>query len=312
MRVLFIGSGELACPALRKLSNSVADEIVAVVSQPDRPKGRRRRLAPCPLKQVAEELGLPVIAPESINAEEVLGEIARLAPDLIVVAAYGQFLGKRLLSIPKSGAINIHPSLLPRYRGAAPIQWALINGDRYTGVTILFVAEEMDAGDIILQERSEILPDDTSATLSPRLAEQGAEMLLAAMGMFRDGAVNAIPQDEQRVVLAPKLSKADGRIDFGMPSDDIANRVRGMYPWPCCFCVDPDGERLRILMARAEAGEGAAGELIAISEEGPLVAAGEGAVRFLRVQPSGKRPMSGGDYCNGHRVRVGARMCSSD
>lgn len=308
MRVLFIGSGELACPALRKLCESDAAEVVAVVSQPDRPKGRRRGLSACPLKQVAEQLGLHVIAPESVNAEEVLVDIERLGPDLIVVAAYGQFLGKRLLSIPEMGAINIHPSLLPRYRGAAPIQWALINGDQYTGVTILFVAEEMDAGDIILQERSAILPDDTAATLAPRLAEQGAGMLLQAIDRLRDGAVDAKPQDERRVVLAPKLKKEDGQLDFGLPAAEIANRVRGMYPWPCCFCFGAEGERLRVLMARAEPGEGAGGELIDLSGEGPLVAAGEGAVRLLRVQPAGKRPMSGGDYCNGHRLQVGDRM----
>lgn len=282
-----------------------------VLTQPDRPKGRKRRLAPTPLKQSAVDLGLTVLAPEHINSADTLDAVEQIEPDLMVVAAYGQFLGKRLLSIPSLGSINIHPSRLPRYRGAAPIQWALINGDEFTGVTILFVAAEMDAGDIILQERSGIRPDDTAATLSPRLAEQGAEMLLKVLDMFRSGSVAAQPQDGDRAVFAPKLRKEDGRIDFRRGAEEIANRIRGMYPWPCCFCIDPDGERLRLLRARAEAGAGAAGEIIDIGDEGPLVAAGEGALRLLELQPAGKRPIGGGEYCNGHRLQPGARIAKA-
>jgi len=308
MRIVFVGSGDLACPALRSLVDRGEDDVVGVIAQPDRPAGRQRRILPCPLKAMADEIGLNVMTPEKINSKDSLTSVEELKPDLIVVAAYGQFLSEKLIDLAPLGAINIHPSLLPKYRGAAPIQWALINGEEATGVTILFVTKEMDAGAIIRQKEVPVEPEDTAYTLAPRLAEEGAKLLLAAIDDFRNDCVQRIPQDDTQVVFAPKFKKEDGRITFERPAPEIANRIRGMNPWPGCFCEPQSGKRLRLLFARVEQGTGLPGEILDCNADGPLVACGEGAVRLTEVQPAGKRPMQGGDYCNGHQIKAGSRL----
>ncbi len=312
MKIVFIGSGHLAVPALRALCDDTQNEVAAVITQPDRPKGRRRQLESCPLNKVARELVLPVITPEKVNAPEILDELGGLCPDLIVVAAYGQFLSQKLLDIPKFGAINIHPSLLPKYRGAAPIQWALINGDEVAGVSIIFVTLAMDAGDIICQEECAIAPEETAAALECRLAKLGATLLLKALDDLHDECVKRVPQDVSQVILAPKFNKSDGCIDFSRSATEIANRVRGMNPWPCCFCEGAKGGSLRILLARAENGVGLPGEIIDVNRDGPLIAAGEGAVRLLEVQPAGKKKMSGWDYCNGYQLKPGCSLTQKE
>ncbi len=307
MNIVFIGSGGLACPALRRIAASADYRIVEVVTQPERPSGRGRRTAGCPLKHEAELLGLPMSTPQKISEKAFIRHIGDLKPDLILVVAYGQFLPAELLEIPALGAINIHPSLLPRYRGAAPIQWSLINGDDITGVTILFMTERMDAGDIIRQTEVQIDPEDDAASLESLLAEIGADLLVTVLDDFRCGTINRIPQNEGEVVFAPKLKKADGRLDLELPARKIINLIRGLYPWPCCVCIVPEGDGmpLRILKAREESGNGQPGEIIDINTCGPLVATGVNAVRLLRVQPPGKPPMGGRDFCNGHHIKPG-------
>jgi methionyl-tRNA formyltransferase len=253
-------------------------------------------------------MGLPVLTPFDINSCEALSEISALDPDIFIVASYGQFLGAKLLQIPNKAAINIHPSLLPRYRGASPIQWAIINGDEITGVTILYVDRRMDAGDIIAQRQCGILPDDTTASLKPRLARMGAEMTMKVLGDFRRGAVQSRPQDERAVVMAPKFAKEDGRIDFTQAAELIARRVRGLQPWPGSFFEDRASQRVRLLRVVAEEGGGRVGEIIDVGEDGPLIATGLGALRLLEVQPAGKRPMSGSDYANGQHLQVGEAL----
>lgn len=309
MRIVFMGSGDLACPALRAISQRRSDEVVAVVTQPDRPKGRNRRVAACPLKILAGDLGLPILSPEQVGAPDMAARLKELAPDVILVVAYGQYIPPSVLGIPSRGAINVHPSLLPKYRGAAPIQWAVACGEKETGVTILFVTDKMDAGDIILQEGCPIGDEDTAASLAPQLAELGAQLLLQALDLLRTGKVAAAPQDHGRATPAPKLSKQDGRIEWARPAEVIRCRIRGFQPWPGCFCEVPagSGHWLRVWAARVEEGQGEPGRVLNAAGDGPLVATAAGALRLLQVQPEGGKAMSGAAYLNGHPVREGER-----
>ena len=306
MRVVFFGSAAIGFPALEALLSSPQDEVVAVVTQPDRPSGRSRKLAPCPVNLFAHERGLPVLAPEKVK--DSLPELRALAADLFVVVAYGQYIPSSVLALPQHGAINLHPSLLPKYRGSSPIQWAVANGDTMTGVTILYVSEKMDAGDLILQRNVPIGPDDTSSTLEPVLAEAGAELLMEAVQQIRDGTVQRIAQDESSVIEVRKLTKEDGRIDWTLPADTLRNRIRGFFPWPGCFCELPCGQRLNVVSAAVEESSGLPGEILEAGGAGPLIAAGEGALRLLQVQPPGKRVMDGASYLRGHPLPPGIRL----
>lgn len=311
MRVLFMGSGEVACPALERLISTPGYDVVGVVSQPDRPKGRNRRVAACPAKSMAEARGVPVMTPERVGAPDAVEEIRALRPDIIVVAAYGQYIKPEILAIPPHEAINIHPSLLPRYRGASPIQWAIANGETETGVTILYVSKEMDAGDILRQERCLIREDDTAETLTPRLAELGADLLLKSLEAIRAGTASRTPQNPDQVTYVHKLEKDDGRIDWSLPAAVIRNRIRGFTPWPGCF-THANGVLLKIRRADVEsisnAGETRPGAIIRCDREGPVVATGAGALRLVEVQPEGKNVMSGTAYLCGHALSPGATL----
>lgn len=310
MRIVFIASGALACPALQALVRRPGDRVVAVLTQPDRPRGRRLQPAACPVRELAGSLGLPVRQPEKAGAPEEIEALAALEPDLLVVAAYGQILKQALLDIAPLGAINIHPSLLPKYRGAAPIPWAIANGDSETGVAILFVTARMDAGDLILIERAPIEPDDTAGTLEPRLAVAGARLLGCALDRFASPPVPRTPQDESKVVLAPKLSKEDGRIDWALPADTIRNRIRGFHPWPGCFTTVPGTPpvMLKIHAADVGAGSGAPGAVLEAGPKGLLVACGSDSLRLTRVQPEGRPAMTDAAYCCGRRDLAGLRL----
>lgn len=307
MRIIFMGSGQLACPAIDALLASATDEVVAVVTQPDRPGGRNLRLKSCPVKARLIGRAVPVLSPEHVSEPGVVAQLAAFQPDVIVVAAFGQFLKSNLLSLPPKGCVNIHPSLLPKYRGAAPIQWAIANGDSETGVTIMYMNQRMDAGDVILQERVGIGEEDTAVTLEPVLAQRGADLLLKALDAVRNGTAPRRPQNEADVILAPKLKKEDGRIEWGMSAVEIRNRVRGFAPWPACFCEVPDGSGhfLRVWTVRVESGRGRPGSVIEAGGDGPLVACGEGALRLLEVQPEGGKPMNGAAYLCGHKMKGG-------
>ncbi|MBU1693235.1 MAG: methionyl-tRNA formyltransferase [Verrucomicrobia bacterium] len=310
MRILYIGSGSLACPALRELATRPGDPVVAVVTQPDRPSGRHRMLTACPVKQLALRVGLPVRSPERVGDPAEIEALKALAPDLIVVADYGQFLKPALLALPPKGAINIHPSLLPRYRGAAPVQWAVANGETETGITILYVTDKMDAGDIILQEKVPIRDEHTAAMLTSLLAELGATLLVRAVELIRSGHVPRLPQDESLATLAPKLTKEDGRLDWSRPAEILRHRIRGFTPWPGCFTESPkgSGHLLRLLMARVEPVTGEPGLVLECGPDGPLIACGQKSLRLLEVQPEGRKPMSGADYVRGYRLQGGDRI----
>ena len=310
VRILFLGSGALACPAVEMLLGRHGDELVGVVTQPDRPRGRHLRAAACPVKALAAARAVPVFTPERASEPEWVRPFAALRPDLLVVAAYGQFLKPPLLDLAPLGAINIHPSLLPRYRGAAPIQWALARGETVTGVTILFVSEAMDAGDIILQEKHPVTDEDTAGTLEPRLAALGARLLGDALDLLAAGPVPRRRQDEAHVTLAPRLTKEDGRLEWTRPAAELRNRIRGFNPWPCCHTwipCDPP-HLLRVLAAAVEPGAGDPGAVIGVSRAGPLVATGDGALRLTRVQPEGGRVMDGGAFACGQRHLAGVRL----
>lgn len=311
MRIVFMGSAELACRALETLTRSDSDELAAVITQPDRPKGRHLHFAPCPAKAYAERKGARILTPPNVNAPESLDKIRALHPDLLVVVAYGQILRRPLLDTPAHGCVNLHSSLLPKYRGAAPIQWAIANGDTVTGVTSMFMNERMDAGDIIFQDPVAIGPDETAGELHDRLAQAGAALLERTIDAIRTGTAPRQPQDERLATPAPKLSRKDGRIRWTMDADDIYNRIRGFDPWPGSFCRVPFGDkrqRLKVLKASVEASSGDAGAVLEVEGAGPLIGTAKGALRLLRVQPEGGRSMQGNEYLRGHTLAPGDRL----
>lgn len=314
MRVVFIGSAGLSCPSLEALMASEAIEVAAVVTQPDRPRGRRLRTAPCIAKALAESRGVRVLTPARASDPEFVAEVAAIGPDIIVVVAYGQILRTTLLAIPPLGCVNIHASLLPCYRGAAPVQWAIARGETVTGVTSMYMNEGMDEGDIILQAEVPIAAGETAGELESRLADEGSRLLLCTLAALQSGTAPRRPQDADDATYAPKLTKQDGHVDWTSSAGTICDRVRGFNPWPVCWCCMPGagvGQRsphLRVLKARAEDAAGVPGTVLAADGDGPLVAAGSGAVRLLEVQPEGRRAMPADAYQRGHGLRAGEKL----
>lgn len=285
-----------------------------MVTQPDRAGGRGMQCMTCALKPLALKHGLPVFDPLLASEEGFVVQLAALKPDVIVVASYGQFLKKNLLAVPRLGTINVHPSLLPVYRGASPIQWALANGDTETGVSVLYVTPRMDAGDVLAQERYPILPEDTFCTLEPKLAALGTTLLVRVLDEFRAGTQKAIPQDESRVTLARKLSKEDGWVDWTLPADTIRNRFRGFVPWPGATTCLPGGALLKIheMLVEASTANAQPGTVLDATGSGPLVATGRGALRLTQVQPAGKKSMPGAAFLCGYRLPIGERLGVTD
>ncbi len=298
-----MGSGALACPLLEGILAAGRDDLVAVVTQPDRAGGRGLQCQPCVVKTLAQARGLPVFTPEKASEEGFVAQLAGLKPDVMVVACFGQFLKRNVLAVPRLGTVNVHPSLLPKYRGASPIQWALANGDTETGVSVLYVTPKMDAGDLLAQERFAIGPEETFSTLEPKLAAKGAD--------FRAGRTQGVPQDEAQVTFARKLTKEDGRVDWTLPAAAIRNRLRGFAPWPGTYTFLPGGALLKIHGMKVEEGaapEAAPGTVLEAGGEGPLVAAGSGVVRLVQVQPAGKKAMAGAAFLCGSKLVVGERL----
>lgn len=310
LKIILMGSGALACPLLEGLLAAGRDELLAVVTQPDRAGGRGLQERSCALKPLAQERGVPTFAPENASEETFVAQMAALAPDLIVVASFGQFLKKNLLAVPRLGTINVHPSLLPKYRGASPIQWALANGEIETGVSVLFVTPKMDAGDLLAQARFPIAAEDTFCTLEPKLAAKGTDLLLRVLDDFRAGTPHPVPQDEAQATFARKLAKEDGRVDWNLPAETIRNRLRGFAPWPGAHAFLPGGMLLKIHAVQVEAGvAGAApGTILDATGAGPLVATSAGALRLVQVQPAGKKAMPGADFIRGHKLAAGERL----
>lgn len=300
--MVFMGSDELAIPSLSALLDDASTEVAGVVSQPDRPAGRKRRPTPCSLKRFALAHGLHVMAPEKVGAPESVEALSALAPDLIVVVAYGQYIPSRVIELAAAGAINVHPSLLPKYRGSAPIQWAIANGDAVTGVSIIYLSQRMDAGDIIRQETCPIDPDDTSSSLQGKLAVLGAELLLKSIRDIRAGTATRRVQEESEAIEVRKLVKEDGEIDWTLPAETLRNRIRAFDPWPGSMCKLPDGTLLKVWAARVEEAGGQPGEVL---DDALLVATGEKALRLTETQPAGKKRMSAAAFLNGHPVARG-------
>jgi len=305
LRVLFMGSPDFAVPSLRALAGR--HEVVAVVTQPDRPQGRGRRLAPPAVKLAAQALGLPVLQPEKLRKREVRQELADLGAEMFVVAAYGKILSKKMLAVPPMGCVNVHASLLPRLRGAAPIQWAVIRGEAESGITIMQMDEGMDTGPMLLQRAIPLTPDETAGSLHDRLAPLGAELLVEAVDGILDGSVTPTPQPEQGT-LAPMLAKDDGQVDFSRAAREVDSHVRGMDPWPGAY-AGLDGDRIKLFRSRAEPGSGGApGEVLGADDRGLLVACGDGAVRIGELQLPGKRRMTAAALLAGRPIPAGARL----
>jgi len=315
MKLLFCGSPAFAVPSLRRLHRA-GHRIELVVTRPDRPRGRSGRPVPTPVKQTAAELGLPVFEPESINAPESVARLRHTGPELGVVVAYGELLSAEVLCSASGGFLNLHASLLPAYRGAAPVNWAIIRGESVTGVSIIRMVPRLDAGPILAQSHTPIGPDETAGELAERLATLGAELLADVVNKIASGAeIEQRTQPARAPSLAPKLTKRDGRIDWSLTAQQIRNRVRGMTPWPGAFCeLRSCGRRLRVILLRVELAEGRPGTrqppgtVLAVGREGILVQAGEGAVRITELKPAGRRAMRAEDFLRGHAVEAGARF----
>ncbi len=304
-RVVFMGTPEFAVPSLDALARS--EEVVLVVTNPDRPAGRGQALTAPPVKREAQRLGIPVFQPEKARAPESVARIAGERPELIVVVAYGQILPPSILDIPKYGCINVHASLLPRYRGAAPISWAIARGETVTGVTIMKMDPGMDTGPILHVREMPIGEDDTAETMFPKLSSLGAQALTEALGKLREGTLTETPQDGTRATYAPMIKKEHGRIEWGKSAREVRDLVRGMTPWPSAF-TDHDGKTLKILVASVREGKGRPGEILSVDRDGIVVACGEGALLLNKIQPEGGKAMSSREYAQGRRVRKGDRL----
>jgi len=312
LKIVFLGTGEFAVPTLEAIHRA-GHHVSLVVSQPDRPQGRGLTLRPTPIKAASLALGLPVFQPEKLRLEPdpVLAEKA----DVLVVVAYGQILRENILECARWGAINVHASLLPKYRGAAPIQWAIASGETLTGVTTMQLDRGMDTGPILLQKECAIAPEDTTATLEPRLAAMGAALLIETLDGLAEGTIAAKAQNDDLATKAPLIRKSDGAVDFHRNAALIANRMRGFSPWPGVQFVH-EGRSIRILEAVAAAADraetGPAGAILGISREGVDVACGGGStLRLRRVQPESRGPVSAFDFANGAKLRTGAVLAAT-
>lgn len=302
MRIVFMGTPEFAVPVLEALAEN-GYEVVGVFTQPDRPKGRGNRMTPPPVKIAAEKLGIPVFQPEKIRRDGT-DTLRELKPDLCVTAAFGQILSKEILDIPPMGNINVHASLLPRHRGAAPIARAVMDADRTAGVTTMLMDPGIDTGDILLQEQTEIGESETCAELTARLSLIGAKLLIRTVKELENGTLKAIPQDESKMTYDPMLTKELNRIDFCADADHVRGMINGLNPWPCASVPIPEG-RLKLLRAVCHDATGTPGSLLASdARNGLIIACGSGAVRILELQAPGGKPMRAEDYLRGHQITI--------
>ena len=303
MRIAFLGTPAFAVPSLDALERA-GHAVLAVVAQPDRPAGRDREIREPATKAWARARRVPVLQPEKVRDGRLAAELSRLAPELLVVVAYGRILGPDLLRLAPHGAVNVHASLLPRHRGAAPVQWAIAAGDRETGVTVMQMDEGLDTGDVLLQRAAPVLPEDDADSLARRLSALGGEALVEALSLLDAGRVVPVPQDGARATLAPVLEKEHGRLDFALPAARLADRVRGFRPWPGAFTL-LGGRVLKVHRAEAREGAGLAPGEARPDEAGLVVGCGEGALQLLEVQLEGKRRMLAADFLKGHPVAAG-------
>jgi len=308
VRIVFLGSGRFAIPSFLALLDAGHD-VPALLTQPDRESGRGQALAPPPLKPVAEQRGIRVLQPRRVREPEAQEALRSLEPDLLVVVAFGQILPRAVIDIAPRGTVNVHASLLPKLRGAAPIQWAIATGEAETGVTTMLIDEGLDTGPLLLARSTPIDPEETAAELEPRLARLGAEVLLETLRGLEGGTLLPVPQEAGRATLAPILKKEDGRIDWSAPAAVVACRARGFSPWPGAFTLH-EGRRLKALRVREDAAApAAAGTVVAVSADGVVVACGEGtSLRLVEVQPESRRAMPASAWAAGARLRPGSRL----
>lgn len=316
MRVVFMGTPEFAVPTLQHLVNS-EHSVVGVVCQPDRPSGRGKKIQFGPVKTFAVSQNFPLVQPEKMKAAEFLDTLRSWNPDVIVVAAFGRILPQAILDLPPKGCLNVHGSLLPKYRGAAPIQWAVINGESETGVTIMVMDAGLDTGDILEQAVIPISEDDTAGDVASRMAEIGGGLLVSTLKRWMDGTGQPQPQNESQSTLAPILKKEDGLLDWSQSASTLVNRIRGLSPWPGGYTF-VEGERWGIWKVQVEEDDGNSavslekasnvpGTIIGVTRQGIQVQTGHGLLRLIEIQPANKKRMAVAQYVAGHHINVGTQ-----
>jgi len=308
LRIIFMGTAELSCTSLEKLCGDPRFQVMAVVTQPDKPKGRDLKLQPSPVKVLAQKFNLPVLQPLKAREEGFIAELHALKPDLIVVVAYGQILPQRILDLPPHGCLNVHTSLLPKYRGAAPIQWAIANGDAETGVTIMKMDAGLDTGPVLALSRTAIVPQDDSQILHDRLARLGAKLLVETIPDYVTGKIQPQPQPAEGSTYAAKIKKEDGQIDWNSTARQIWNRARAFTPWPGAFTflpATPKPQLLKIWKLEVVEKSGRAGEVLSADKDGIVIACGQGAVCIQELQLEGGKRLTTGQFLAGHPLKAG-------
>ena len=309
MKIVFMGTAELSCASLEKLAGKFS--VAAVVTQLDKPKGREMKLQFSPVKILAEKLKLPILQPVKARDEKFISELRELKPDLIAVVAYGQILPQSILDLPKFGCVNVHTSLLPKYRGASPIQSAILNGETETGVTVMKMDAGLDTGEIISQARTPILPEDDSQTLHDKLAQLGAELLVETIPDYIVGKIQPKPQSEEGASYAAKIKKEDGKIDWSGPAEKILNRLRAFTPWPGAFTflkTETKPQLLKIWKMEVVEKSSGAGEVLSADKTGIVVACGKNALRILELQREGGRRLSTQEFLAGNPLKPGEKF----
>ena len=306
MKILFMGTPDFAAGSLKSLINA-GYEVSAVVTQPDRPKGRSGQPVFSPVKEASVAAGIPVLQPERIKRPEETAKLREYPADIYVVAAFGQILSKEILDQPRYGCINVHASLLPKYRGASPIQRVILDGEKETGITIMQMNEGLDTGDILYQKKLELAPDETFETLHDRLMELGGQTLTEALPLIEAGKITPVKQDDSASCYAPLIKKEDGLIDWKKTSGQISSQVRAFNPWPGAF-THIGGKLLKVWEVQPVSGSGKAGDIIDADKTSFTVACGDGAVRILAIQPEGKKRMDTSAFLLGNRIEIGEHL----
>ena len=305
MKIVYMGTPDFAVPALKKLAGSEEHSVIAVFTQPDKPRGRKMILTPPDVKVCAQQLGIPVYQPASMRTEEAYGSLKELNPDVIVVAAYGQILPKAVLDLPKYGCVNIHGSLLPKYRGAAPIQQSVLDGEKITGVTTMLMDVGLDTGDILQTAQTEIGENETSGELFDRLALLGGELIIKTLAALENGTVTPQKQDDSLATHTSKIDKALCPVDFNKSSNEVHNKVRGLNPWPVASAIIA-GKRVKVYSTRLCDRSGEPGTILSLK---PLIiACGSGSVELRELQPEGKKRMTAEAFVAGHKLNIGDRL----
>lgn len=305
MRVIFMGTPDFAVPSLEALLTK--HEVVLVVTQTDKPKGRGKKMVPTPVKACALEHGIPVLQPEKVKEPEFVEQLRSYEPDLIAVTAFGQILSEPILEMPKYGCINVHGSLLPKYRGAAPMQWSIIDGEKVTGITTMYMAKGLDSGDMLLKAEVEITDEDTFATIHDKMAVTGANLLLDTLDQLEAGTLERIPQDHDAATYAPMITKETGHIDWSKNRQDIINLIRGLNPVPAAYTIYEE-EVLKIfgaVISDVQADDAANGEIVAVVKKGFVVKCGDGCLLITEVQARGGKRMMTDAYLRGHAMKEG-------